>query len=165
MSLPIRPLASLQRAVFLLNSRLGRFAAAPRRSGSKSRHGQGHPLSRSYGVNLPSSLTWFLSRTLGFSPCPPVSVCGTDPAPSTLRGFSGQHGIGRSALSEDAASLHPSGLCPADFPTGRPAGFDCHFQPAAGLANCVTPSLRRGSTGLLTRLPSTTPFGLALGSG
>ncbi len=27
---------------------------------------------------MPSSLKWFHSRTLGFSPRPPVSVCGTD---------------------------------------------------------------------------------------
>ena len=32
------------------------------------------PLSRSYGVNLPSSFTTVLSRALGYSPHPPVSV-------------------------------------------------------------------------------------------
>jgi hypothetical protein len=37
----------------------------------------GHPFSRSYGVNLPSSLTKVLSRALGFSPHLPVSVYGT----------------------------------------------------------------------------------------
>jgi hypothetical protein len=37
----------------------------------------GHPFSRSYGVNLPSSLTRVLSRALGFSPRLPVSVFGT----------------------------------------------------------------------------------------
>jgi hypothetical protein len=54
--------------VFLLNSRLGLFSAAwlPR-----------HPFSRSYGVILPSSLTRVLPFVLGFSPRPPVSVCGT----------------------------------------------------------------------------------------
>ncbi len=36
-----------------------------------------HPFSRSYGVILPSSLTIVLSLTLGYSPCPPVSVLGT----------------------------------------------------------------------------------------
>ena len=35
------------------------------------------PLSRSYGVNLPSSLAVIHSSTLGFSPHPPVSVYGT----------------------------------------------------------------------------------------
>ena len=36
-----------------------------------------HPLFRSYGVNLPSSLTTLLPLALGFSPHLPVSVCGT----------------------------------------------------------------------------------------
>ena len=36
-----------------------------------------HPFFRSYGAILPSSLTWVLSRALGFSPHLPVSVCGT----------------------------------------------------------------------------------------
>ena len=36
-----------------------------------------HPLFRSYGVNMPSSLTTLLPLALGFSPHLPVSVCGT----------------------------------------------------------------------------------------
>ena len=36
-----------------------------------------HPLFRSYGVNMPSSLTTLLPLVLGFSPHLPVSVCGT----------------------------------------------------------------------------------------
>ena len=36
-----------------------------------------HPLSLSYGVSLPSSLTMLLSLILGSSPHLPVSVCGT----------------------------------------------------------------------------------------
>ena len=35
------------------------------------------PFSRSYGVILQSSLTRVLPSVLGFSPRPPVSVCGT----------------------------------------------------------------------------------------
>ena len=68
MSAPILHLSIWQRPVFLLNSRLGLFTAAPRRE---------HSLSRSYGVNLPSSLTTLLPLALEFSSCPPVSVCGT----------------------------------------------------------------------------------------
>ena len=37
----------------------------------------GLPLLRTYGVNLPSSLTTLLPLVLGFSPHPPVSVYGT----------------------------------------------------------------------------------------
>ena len=67
-----------QRPVFLVNSHLGLFTAAA--SGS-SRRGFTLPrrsLSRSYGSNLPSSLTESRSRALGFSPRLPVSVYGTD---------------------------------------------------------------------------------------
>ena len=42
---------------------------------------------------MPSSLTWFLSRTLVYSTFPPVSVCGTDAMASTLRSFSWQRSI------------------------------------------------------------------------
>ena len=54
--------------MFLLNSRLGLFSAA---------HLREHPLSLSYGVNLPSSLTTLLPLALEFSSYLPVSVCGT----------------------------------------------------------------------------------------
>ena len=54
--------------MFLLNSCLSLFSAACSRR---------HPFSRSYGVILPSSLTRVLPFVLGFSPRPPVSVCGT----------------------------------------------------------------------------------------
>jgi hypothetical protein len=68
--------------VFLLNSCLGLFSAACFRR---------HPLSLTYGVNLPSSLTTLLPIALGFSPHPPVSVYGT--STSTLdSGFSRQCG-------------------------------------------------------------------------
>ena len=63
-----------QRPVFLVNSRLGRFSAAFRGFSCKRVYLGRHPLSRSYGVNLPSSLTGVLSSALGFSPCQPVSV-------------------------------------------------------------------------------------------
>src|ERR1700736_180603 len=59
------------RPVFLVNSRLGLVTAA----GSRR-----HPVSRSYGVNLPSSLTRVLPSTLVSSTSPPVSVCGTGTA-------------------------------------------------------------------------------------
>ena len=54
--------------MFLLNSCLSLFAAA---------RFLWHPLSRSYGAILPSSLTILLPSALGSSPHPPVSVCGT----------------------------------------------------------------------------------------
>ncbi len=54
--------------MFLLNSRLTHFTATLLR---------GHPFFRSYGANLPSSLTRFHSRALVYSTHPPVSVYGT----------------------------------------------------------------------------------------
>ena len=54
--------------MFLLNSRLGLFSAAQSLE---------HPLSLSYGVNLPSSLTTLLPLALESSSYLPVSVCGT----------------------------------------------------------------------------------------
>ena len=68
MSAPILHLSISQRPVFLLNSCLGLFTAAPL---------QEHPFSRSYGVNLPSSLTTLLPLALESSSYLPVSVCGT----------------------------------------------------------------------------------------
>ena len=68
MSAPILHLSISQRPVFLLNSCLGLFTAAPF---------QEHPFSRSYGINLPSSLTTLLPLALESSSYLPVSVCGT----------------------------------------------------------------------------------------
>ena len=50
------------------------------------------PLLRTYGVNLPSSLTTLLPLVLGFSPHPPVSVYGTG-TPLLDSGFSRQCGF------------------------------------------------------------------------
>ena len=54
--------------MFLINSRLGLFSAAT---------SLWHPLFRSYGVNLPSSLTTLLPLALESSSYLPVSVYGT----------------------------------------------------------------------------------------
>ena len=114
MSHPIHPLASWQSAVFLLNSRLGLLAATRIGLRSKSRHRPEHPFFRSYGVNLPSSLTKVLSFVLVFSTHLPVSVCGTVIQNSTLRGFSWQQG---STTSASWARTHASAQ-PTDFPMG-----------------------------------------------
>jgi hypothetical protein len=50
--------------VFLLNSHQGLFAATPKRSIREGFHAPGHSFSRSYGVNLPSSLREVLSSAL-----------------------------------------------------------------------------------------------------
>ena len=71
-----------------------------------------HSLFRSYGVNLPSSLTTLLPLALEFSSCPPVSVCGTGPR-HTIAAFPDSHSAGFATLI--FAPLHASasrrGVC------------------------------------------------------
>ena len=88
----------LQSAVFLLNSRMGRFAAPPGIAPED-------PFSRSYGVMLPSSLTRFLSRALVFLHHPTCVGFGT--AGGLIRmDFSGKHG--RMALRAASRPLGPA---------------------------------------------------------
>ena len=63
--------------MFLVNSCMDHFSATASCSYSFVFTSSRLPLSRSYGVNLPSSLTMLLPPALGFSPHPPVSVYGT----------------------------------------------------------------------------------------
>ncbi len=83
----------------------------------------GHPFSRSYGVNLPSSLTEDHSSTLVYSTCPPVSVCGTVTAP-LASGFSRQRGPARSVGSETRLALAPRSTPGGTSLPGLPTGFD-----------------------------------------
>ena len=70
-------LTTSQSPVFLVNSRYPLLSATPTSSGREVLHQPGHTFSRSYGVNLPSSLTRVLSSALAYSARLPVSVCGT----------------------------------------------------------------------------------------
>ena len=92
--------------MFLVNSRLGLFPAAFFRR---------HPFSLSYGVILPSSLTTVLWLALGYSPHPPVSVCGTGTF-NLDRDFSRQCEISYFATKFRSAS-YPS-IIPTDLPIG-----------------------------------------------
>ena len=163
MSHPIPRLAASQSAVFLLNSRLGLFTAA--RQGRAGPNPGGRPFSRSYGVVLPSSLTWFLPSASVFSTRPPVSVCGTVPVSfETLRRFSRR---GRGAPSGPGKPGPTRGVgrsCRADLPARRALPRDAPFQWGARPGPRVTPSLADGGPGMLTWSPSATPSGLALGA-
>ena len=102
----------------MLNSRLGLVTATLF---------QEYPFSLSYGVILPSSLTGVLSRALGFSPHPPVSVCGT----GTLllsRGFSWQLGVSSFGPFSSASR---SGPCRAVLPALPPTRLHAPFHPCA----------------------------------
>ena len=121
--------------MFLVNSCLGLFSAALRRE---------LPLSRSYGVILPSSLTTLLPLALGFSPHLPVSVCGT----GTL-----------AYLTPFLATEHRGlpYLYFGPFRPGRPTPGSRYLH--------VSACLRFGGYGISTVCASTTPFGLALAPG
>ena len=119
------------------------------------------PFSRSYGVNLPSSLTRVLPFVLEFSSRLPVSVCGT----GTL-----QHLAAFLAGADSCASLlysvprHGSALRHAYFTTCQPNRLDALFHPRAHtISPCHCFIILFGSTGISTCCPSSTPFGLDLG--
>ena len=120
----------------MLNSRLGLFSAA-----CASRH----PFSRSYGVNLPSSLTTLLPLVLGFSPHPPVSVYGT--------GTSSIHTAFLVSVQSSTSLLNFRSLSPHST------------IGAVGLCSCVPVLNNFGGYGISTVCASTTPFGLALAPG
>ena len=63
--------------MFLVNSRYPLVCATLLSSNRKGRHRKGSSFFRSYGGNLPSSLTIVLPLALVFSTRPPVSVWGT----------------------------------------------------------------------------------------
>ena len=125
---------------------------------------QEYPFSRSYGVFLPSSLTRVLSRALGFSPHPPVSVCGTGSfflsrdfswqlaSTASVLNFPPHHVFG---LTDGFAYLSPNPAC--TYSSSR----------TLCLALCVIPSIHasKGGTGISTSCPSPTLFGLGLGPG
>ena len=127
----------MQSPVFLVNSRLGQFAAAAIRSGgwapSRLRR---HPFSLGYGVVLPSSLAMVPPIASVCSTCPPVSVLVR--APTRLpRGFSRGHGVTGFTHS---LRLAPRRSCRA-LRCGAPARFHGDVQNPARLPFPVTPSV------------------------
>ena len=123
--------------MFLINSRLGRFTATPSSSRSKSFHRKGHSFSRSYGVNMPSSLTIVLPIALVYSTRLPVSVLVR--APTKLpRGFSRKHGL---TDFTQLLRLTSQALQSADLPTLHPTRFHGDVQNPAQLPFSVTPSV------------------------
>ena len=78
----------------MINSRRSRFTVAPR-----SLHPRGHPLSRTYGAILQSSLTSVLPSALDFSSRLPVSVLVRSFTLQTLEAFLGR-------LSDDYPNIN-----------------------------------------------------------
>ena len=121
--------------MFLVNSCLGLFTAAS---------SQRLPLFRSYGVNLPSSLTTLLPLALGFSPHLPVSVCGTGTLVYTIAFLASKH---------------------RGLPYYISVPYDrVNQRPASAIFKCPS-GLNVGGYGLSTVCASTTPCGLALAPG
>ena len=157
-------LTCLQSPVFLVNSRYRLLSATRTSFGSKSLHRSGPSFFRSYGGIMQSSLTRVLSSALGFSPRPPESVCGTDT--SRLHA-----GIFLEAWDHALQALRPRHhLSEIAAPRFYPMGPPYRLEPPRPTGGCATllrpPSLQRqwGGTGILTCHPSSTPFGLDLGS-
>ena len=111
--------------MFLVNSRYRHFTAAPCRSEREAHHREGHTLSRSYGANLPSSLTRVLSSALGCSPRLPVSVYGTVSSITISEAFLGSMESISSGLSPPH---HLSALSLRLSPT-RPKVTTYRFKP------------------------------------
>jgi hypothetical protein len=109
-----------------------------------------------------------LSSALGYSPHPPVSVCGTDGRLYTAEIFLGVwHRRLRRKIGLDVSSqVEGRGFAcvpPYDLEPGLLApGSSSLLHPSSAKPPCG--GLIPTGTGMLTRLPSTTPFGLALGS-
>ena len=155
MSDHILHLSSSHSPVFLLNSRLGRFSAAL--SIIK------RLFSRSYETILPSSLATNHSSTLGYSPRLPVSVYGTGYIYLKLRGFSWKYAWAHYQRSRRIAVLSYLSSS-ADLPTeSTPSYFNLVFRLQAVLTRLRHPIAVYIGTGILTRLPSVSPFGYALG--
>ena len=151
MSAHILHLAVSHRPMFLLNSRLSLFSATTF---------LWLPLSLSYGVILPSSLTTLLPSACGFSPYLPVSVYGTGTC-NTIVAFLDSVDSETSLLFFSPLRTSPNrwriflptrALCLAGF-----------FLSPVFLSSCVPTVLITCSTGISTSCPSTTAFALALG--
>ena len=119
----------------MINSCLGLFTAT---------YSRRHPFSRSYGVNMPSSLTTLLPLVLGFSPHLPVSVCGT-----------GAWDIHKPFLATIFIYF------PTKFQSLTPRATNAWVR----LQCCVSLLKSFSGYGISTVCASTTPVGLALAPG
>ena len=108
--------------MFLLNSRPGHFSAASSSFICEKLHQRRHPFFRSYGVNLPSSLTRVISSTLGFSPYLPVSVYGTVTQKISYEVF--PVSVGSTSLQQKCFLITSQGNVPVDLPAGTPYGLE-----------------------------------------
>jgi hypothetical protein len=91
-----------------------------------------HPFSRTYGVNLPSSLTTLLPLVLGFSPHLPVSVCGTGT-------FTLDSGFSRQCGNRYFGTLFSLPIRTSKHPADLPAGLSISLGRALPVARLTIP--------------------------
>ena len=109
------------------------------------------PLSRSYRVNLPSSLTVIHSSALVYSTRPRVSVCGTGAAWLELSGFSRESDYARYCRSPKALAYSQGRLKPRIcLGPSTPTPFNGLFRQPAALSLFRLHVAPCGSTGILT---------------
>ena len=131
-----RVIVTSQRHVFLLNSQLTLFTVSHQGSIHEGLHLSDHPLFRSYGASLPSSLTGVLSNALGFSPCLPVSGCGTVTNETSNDDFSRQCSLNQFASAVASAPHFPHHALRHSYrsgpghPTPGWLGFLRHHRPS-----------------------------------
>ena len=116
---------------------------------------------RSYEGNLPSSFNTVLSSALAYSAHPPVLVYGTVRCYLKLRGFSWKRGIKHFIPHGDSSSHLRIDL--PDLPGRSPYMLKLRTNPRCSSLLRHPIAVTTG-TGILTCFPSTTPFGLALGT-
>ena len=127
--------------MFLLNSCLDLFSAPSLRW---------DPLSLSYGVNLPSSLTMNLSSASVFSTRPRVSVSSTGVPSLGLRGFSWELDYHRCPIARGRSVLSAS-PSRADLPAQNiTTAFNGHCREPAGVSLLRLPVAAGTSNGILT---------------
>ncbi len=108
--------------MFLVNSRLGLITAP---------HLREDPFSRSYGVNLPSSLARVNSNALVSSTCLPVSVCGTGARMIPYEVF--LVSVKSIEFSAIAFPIVPQPSRCADLPTHQPRHLDLNHHQARSI--------------------------------
>ncbi len=118
------------------------------------------PLSRTYGVNLPSSLRTVFSSALGYSPHLPVSVLVRLCIIVLFEVFLGNNSGCSGILNRPSRSIGTFVL--ADLPTSGAAGTIATTNQLPALAAASPPQFEPSihSAGILTCCPSSTPFGL-----
>jgi hypothetical protein len=127
-------------------------------------HAEERTFSRSYGTILPSSFTQVLSSALVFSTRSPVSVYSTVCFYLKLRRFSWKYGISSFVGHKGQLVMTSQGSEVPDLPKTSPYSLK-QGQPTPCPLSLLRLSIAvKAGTGILTGLPSTTRFRLALGA-